>query len=100
MIHARTDYQRIQDPLGKIADDEPVFLLRAQDDFFIPMLLYYVRLNETVSDRRDGRAPRILQRITQSLIAHVEIAREWRRIHKVKLPDMPEDSVRKGDKNE
>lgn len=31
MIHARDDYNRIQDPDGKIPEDEPVFLLRAQD---------------------------------------------------------------------
>lgn len=31
MIHARDDYNRIQDPAGKIAADEPVFLLRAKD---------------------------------------------------------------------
>lgn len=31
MIHARDDYNRIQDPEGKIPDDEPVFLIRGQD---------------------------------------------------------------------
>jgi len=31
MIHAREDYNRIQDPEKKIPEDEPVFLLRAQD---------------------------------------------------------------------
>ena len=31
MIHARPDYNRIQDPDGRIPQDEPVFLLRAQD---------------------------------------------------------------------
>lgn len=31
MKHARDDYNRIQDPAGLIPDDEPVFLLRAQD---------------------------------------------------------------------
>ena len=31
MKHARDDYNRIQDPSGKIPDDEPVFLLRSQD---------------------------------------------------------------------
>jgi len=31
MIHARTDYDRIQDPAKLIPDDEPVFLLRGQD---------------------------------------------------------------------
>ncbi len=31
MIHARPDYNRIQDPDNLIPDDEPVFLLRAKD---------------------------------------------------------------------
>jgi len=31
MKHARKDYDRIQDPEGKIPKDEPVFLLRGQD---------------------------------------------------------------------
>lgn len=31
MKHARADYDRIQDPAGKIPDNEPVFLLRGQD---------------------------------------------------------------------
>lgn len=31
MKHAREDYNRIQDPDGLIPEDEPVFLLRAQD---------------------------------------------------------------------
>ena len=31
MLHAREDYQRIQDPDDKIGEDEPVMLFRAQD---------------------------------------------------------------------
>ncbi len=31
MLHAREDYNRFQDPAGLIPEDEPVFLLRAQD---------------------------------------------------------------------
>ena len=31
MEHTRSDYNRIQDPSGKIPMDEPVFLLRGQD---------------------------------------------------------------------
>lgn len=31
MRHARSDYNRIQDPLGLISEDEPVFLIRGQD---------------------------------------------------------------------
>lgn len=32
MLHARMDYQRIQDPKKLIPEDEPVFLIRAQDE--------------------------------------------------------------------
>jgi hypothetical protein len=31
MIHARDDYNRIQDPENKIPEQEPVFLIRGQD---------------------------------------------------------------------
>ena len=31
MIHARKDYNRIQDPSGLIPENEPVFLIRAKD---------------------------------------------------------------------
>ena len=31
MRHARSDYERFQDPAGLIPYDEPVFLIRAQD---------------------------------------------------------------------
>ena len=31
MKHGRSDYDRIQNPAGLIAEDEPVFLLRAKD---------------------------------------------------------------------
>lgn len=31
MKHARADYDRIQDPAGKIPENEPVFLIRGQD---------------------------------------------------------------------
>lgn len=45
MLHARPDYQRIQDPAGKIPEDEPVFLLRAQDDTAVRVLEYWISLN-------------------------------------------------------
>lgn len=38
MKHAREDYNRIQDPLQLIPNDEPVFLLRGQD-IYAPVLL-------------------------------------------------------------
>lgn len=45
MLHARKDYQRIQDPDGKIPADEPVFLLRAQDATAVKVLEYWISLN-------------------------------------------------------
>ena len=44
MKHARADYDRIQDPAGKIPEDEPVFLLRAQDKFAADTLRCYAQM--------------------------------------------------------
>ena len=41
MLHARSDYARIQDPENKIPANEPVFLLRGQDPFSPELLLRY-----------------------------------------------------------
>lgn len=59
MIHARNDYQRIQDPENKIPADEPVFLLRAQDETAAAVVRYWVKLNKkslhaAVSAKGDG----------------------------------------------
>jgi hypothetical protein len=72
MIHARKDYMRIQDPLNAkdkgIPKDEPVFLLRAQDELFVPMLTLYAEFSAA-----RGCDPKL----TQSVIAHRELARMW-----------------------
>ena len=44
MKHARSDYDRIQDPVGLIPPDEPVFLLRAQDQHAAATVRYYASL--------------------------------------------------------
>ena len=44
MLHARSDYNRIQDPSGKIPADEPVFLLRAQDKFAATLVRIYAQM--------------------------------------------------------
>lgn len=43
MKHAREDYNRIQDPAGKIPENEPVFLLRGQDVLAAETLDFYAR---------------------------------------------------------
>lgn len=90
MIHARTDYDPIQDPRGKIGENEPVFLVRAQDTFFLEMLFRYLILNE--QNFPSKAAP-----IRESLLEHIKLAAKWRHNHLVKLPDMPHDAVRRAE---
>jgi len=72
MIHARKDYSRIQDPDKKIPIDEPVFLLRAQDQVAADVVRYWVYLHE-----RNGGAMNI------AILAqeHADLMDEWP-IHK------------------
>jgi hypothetical protein len=61
MIHARNDYNRIQDPglenpdlisngSTPIAADEPVFLLRAQDRTAAEVVRYWAQCQQQLSD--------------------------------------------------
>lgn len=45
MLHASSDYNHITDPSGKIPADEPVFLLRAQDQTAAPTLRHWIKAN-------------------------------------------------------
>jgi hypothetical protein len=84
MVHARTDYNRIQDPAGKIGADEPVILFRAQDALMPAILAFYAdRVRQLHGD----------QRIIDSALAHEQATRKWQRMNKCKLPDMPEDAI-------
>lgn len=62
MKHLRADYDRIQDPEGKIGEDEPVFLLRAKDAVFMDVLRYYASLQRQMGNAKlatfvEGRTP-------------------------------------------
>lgn len=76
MKHARDDYNRIQDPRGLIPADEPVMLFRAQDQYFISVLLHYRDLV-----LKDGGDPKIVAAIN----GHLKLAAAWP--HR-KAPDM------------
>ena len=54
MKHARPDYDRIQDPAGKIPADEPVFLLRAQDVTAAAIVREWADLNERLGGDPDA----------------------------------------------
>lgn len=76
MIHAREDYNRIQDPSGLIPENEPVMLFRAQDKHFDRVLRFY---RDIVT--LDNGDPRIAEAIDKHLI----LADAW---PKKKAPDL------------
>jgi hypothetical protein len=85
MIHARKDYNVIQDPRTAnkndkgIPRDEPVFLLRAQDSLFIQMLVLYRSMADFI-----GCDERMLQTIS----AHIELAKLYNLSHPTKKADL------------
>ena len=79
MLHARKDYDRIQDPIDKIPSKEPVFLLRGQDRLAIPILAEYIKLTLEYS----GPSP-----ITESLAKHLTKVRKWQDEKCCKAADM------------
>ena len=80
MIHAREDYNRIQDPAGKIPADEPVFLLRAQDKHAPEVVAFWASLV-----LREGNAPEM-----GSMAMHqARRMGDWQAEHGRKSPDLP-----------
>lgn len=79
MLHARRDYNRIQDPENKIPEDEPVFLLRAQDKLAPELLLDWskrLRLN--------GGNPTMATMVEN----HAQKMIIWQKVKNSKLPDL------------
>ena len=81
MKFTREDYiRRIIDKEGKIPDDEPVFLLRAQDKYAPATLRYYAKLLE-----EDGNKD-----MAEELYRHAREMIVWQKSVKVKKPDKPQ----------
>jgi hypothetical protein len=80
MIHARTDYDRIQDPAHLIPRDEPVFLLRGQDIAAPGTLEYWADRVEAL-----GASPEIVS----AARTHAHRMREWQASCQCKTPDLP-----------
>lgn len=80
MKHARQDYAPIQDPRGLIPEDEPVFLLRAQDvcaPFAVKDWVFRAELYGV--DRH----------MIEAAKKQAEVMQDWQRQHRMKIPDMP-----------
>ena len=79
MLHARADYNRIQDPEGKIPEDEPVFLLRGQDKLAPSLLDQYAMLADMAGEHQIAELTR----------GQADRMRDWQRFRVAKLPDLP-----------
>jgi hypothetical protein len=80
MKHARADYDRIQDPEGKIPANEPVFLIRGQDFAGPATVRAWVALQ---LERGDHDA-----RLVELAEAHAERMELWQRDNGCKVPDL------------
>jgi len=80
MVHAREDYQRFQDPEGKIGEDEPVMLFRAQDRHFVEVLTAYYQILCKDQHVKDDMLDAVSEQIAR--------AEEWQKSHPIKSPDL------------
>lgn len=79
MIHARDDYNRIQDPKGSIPDNEPVFLIRGQDVVAPDVVEFWAtKAHEVGADSRMVEAAR----------QQASRMRQWQAEHGSKIPDL------------
>lgn len=79
MKHARPDYNRIQDPSGKIPETEPVFLIRGQDLAAIPVLRYYILTAIKVGAD---------QSLIDAVYRHIKEMEKWQAKVARKTPDL------------
>lgn len=81
MKHARSDYDRIQDPEGLIPENEPVFLIRAQDKVSAATVRDWANKAAIV-----GADPEIVD----AALAHAQRMEEW---PIKKVPNVPKGAV-------
>ena len=79
MLHARPDYNRIQDPANLIPEDEPVFLVRAQDVCSVATMDRWIEFA-----RISGASQDIIDLASDQM----ERMKDWQLNHKVKVPDL------------
>jgi hypothetical protein len=84
MIHARKDYdERIQDSANLIPADEPVFLLRGQDEFGGDVAEYWANL---YAYKYGSESP-----VAKAVFAHADKMKDW---PVKKQPDTPEEMLK------
>jgi hypothetical protein len=85
MLHCRKDYnERIQDSAGIIPDDEPVFLLRAQDESAVHLVRQWAVQYLMDNGNSDPEA----QEVYAAVCTHADKMTQWR---KKKRADTPKE---------
>lgn len=85
MIHARKDYDRIQDSENKIPKDEPVFLIRAQDEIGWKVVLYYAFLRVQQYHEETDEINVHLDELTDMVVEQARKMRKWPKKKKADL---------------
>lgn len=85
MRHSRSDYDPIQDPTGHIPPDEPVFLLRARDQFAPAVVETWAALVAAAGGDSD---------MCLRVLAWSDVMRRWQADHGSKVPDAPAGVLR------
>jgi len=80
MIPGRRDYNLIGTDEDPIPQDEPVFILRAQDELALPVMLIYAVLAETQM---------VDPTLARSVREHADLFRVWPTRKKPDLPPRP-----------
>jgi len=80
MKHARSDYNRIQDPLNLIPKEEPVFLLRGQDRFAPMVVEAWAKMAEERGANKN---------IVEAAFGQARAMYQWQEDNKEKMPDLP-----------
>ena len=92
MLHARSDYNRIQDPAihdpsllaegtSPFAEDEPVFILRAKDVTAPTTLRRWAGMQPSGS------------RSAQLALDHADIMERWQKVNGCKWADLPGEAL-------
>ena len=74
MKHAGKDYDRIQDPENKIPQDEPVFLVRAQDPLASEVMRFWADRHREEASKQEGDDADRMALIVEK---HADLADVW-----------------------
>lgn len=80
MRHARPDYDRFQDPAGLIPEDEPVILIRGQDQAAIPAMEAWCAAHLAAG----GDVA-----VANLVYEHIARVADWQENHAYKVADLP-----------